>query len=575
MEINFEFLRHQLIGNDVFCTTPYGKRLITYADYTASGKTLGFIERYLIDIQKVYANTHTDDSYTGKTMTDLLHKAEQKIKSCVGANKNHHIISVGSGSTGAITRLCKILGLYLTPGLKYNIDQHLKQNNNRYDADIIKNIFEKMTDSKPVIFVSPYEHHSNYLIWIESFAEVVEITLNNNGMFNYTDLEQKLQDPRYKNRIKIGSFSAASNITGIKTDVHKVAKIMHKNNGLAFFDYAASAPYVKININKDNDEHLDAVFISPHKFVGGPGSSGILIFNKNLYSNLIPPTVAAGGTVDFVSPYCYEFMKDVEAREKAGTPGILQTLKASLAFELKNEIGTERIEKIEKYYIQKVINRLRKHNNIDILGPLDPSKRIAILSFNIRHNNKKLHHKFVTTLLNDLFGIQSRAGCACAGPYGHRLLGITKETSMIIRDATKDGLHSLKPGFVRVNFHFLIEEYEVNFIISAIEFIASYGYLFLNRYSIDLKTGSWSYINAYKEPDSLVKQFGIHHSFDRLKKDVFEKSRPKKQELYKYYLTVANQESLKLKTEFKSNYKRFKKLPYESIRWFDFINQED
>ncbi len=569
MEINVDFLRNEIIGSNTFFNTPYGKRLITYADYTASGKTLRFIENYLLKLQKIYANTHTVDSFTGKTMTGILKKAEKKIKQCVNANESNYIINIGTGTTGAIAKLCEIMGLYLTPGLKMNIDNLLDglSKENRYNQDIIKDMFKQMSENKPIIFVGPYEHHSNYLIWKQSFADVVEINLSSSGEFDYDDLENKLKNPQYKNRVKIGAFSAASNVTGIKTDVYRVAKLMHQNNGLVFFDFAASAPYVEINMNKDKDCYFDAIFLSPHKFIGGPGSSGVLIINKHLYSTLYPPTVAGGGTVKFVSPYCFEFLSDVEARENAGTPGILQVIKASLVFELKEAIGIDRINSIEEKMNETVFSLLRDEPNIIIYGPKDPKKRISIFSFNIRHDNKLLHHKLVSKLLNDLFGIQSRAGCACAGPYAHRLLEIDKKTSIAIENAVNEGMESIRPGFVRVNFHYAMSSEEVLFIINAIKFIANYGYLFLTQYKIHLLSGNWMH-NYLIEYNSEIDTFGLAES---LREDDSHNAIDKKEE-YQKYLDQALVLAEQLKKCFNPSYQKYHNIRYENLRWFNFIN---
>jgi selenocysteine lyase/cysteine desulfurase len=569
MNIDYEFLKNEIIGNDTFFKTPYGERLITYADYTASGRTLGFIERYLISIQKFYANTHTEDSFTGKTMSALLHKAESIIKKCVGANQNNYLIPVGTGSTGAISKLSEILGLYLTPGLKYNIDQLLNQDE-RHNQQLLKDLFKQMTDTKPVIFISPYEHHSNYLVWQQSFAEVIEIQLNDAGEMDLNDLENHLSNPKYKDRIKIGSFSAASNITGIKTDVYTIAKMMHEHDGLVFFDFAASAPYEEINMNKDELSYFDALFISPHKFIGGPGSCGLLVIHKKLYSNTYAPTIAGGGTVDYVSPYFYEFVDDVEMREKAGTPGILQVLKASLAFDLKEHIGVDRIQEIEHHYNQLAFNILSKHPNIDILGPHTPSKRLSILSFNIRYQNLYLHPKLVTRLLNDLFGIQSRAGCACAGPYGHRLLKINKQTAIRLREVVEDGINSLKPGFIRVNFHYLMDEDEVAFILNAIQFIADYGYLFLSQYRIDLLSGAWEHY-AYQPQDTITEQFGIINSIQNQEPIFKQPSVDDKKHVYQTYLNQAFQIISQLPQQVDYYFQKFSDVKYESLRWFPFI----
>ncbi len=568
--MDFKLLRNEIIGQNTLFNSPYGKRLITYADYTASGKTLGFIEKYLIKLQEVYANTHTEDSFTGKTMTALVNKAKKNIKFYIGANNNNYLIPIGTGSTGAIAKLCEILGLYLPPGLKAYFNIIFKNNKNRYQYDI-KEMYGNINKNRPIVFVGPYEHHSNYLIWKESIAKVIEIELDKFGEIDFEDLNTKLN--KYRNRIKIGSFSASSNITGIKTDCYKLAKLFHLYNGLIFFDFAANAPYDEINMNIDDKSYFDAIFISPHKFIGGPGSSGLLVINKNLYSNIYAPTVAGGGTVDFVSPYFYQFTKDVETRENAGTPGILQILKSELVFEFKDLIGIKKIESIESEYIKKAFKCLENEDNLIILGPNDPKKRISILSFNIKHNDKLLHYKFVAKLLNDLFGIQSRAGCACAGPYAHKLLGIDKNTSLELEQVINEGLYSLRPGFTRINFHYLMSDTEVEFIIKAIQFIAKFGYLFLSQYKINLNNGEWHH-NYLIEYNDIVDHFGIQESLKTIDKDVFNQEIKDRFKEYNKYLKEANSIATNLENvELKFQKIQVNKL--EKLRWFNFCFKDD
>ncbi|NLG81363.1 MAG: aminotransferase class V-fold PLP-dependent enzyme [Bacilli bacterium] len=567
MKLDINKLRQEIIGNNTFFMSPYGKRLITYADYTASGRTLRFIENYLLSIQEVYGNTHTSDSYTGEIMTNLVKRAESIIKKLINANDNNYIIPVGTGSTAAIKKLCEILGLYITPGLKHQLklEQTSSCCDSRYNEIIIETLCKDLYYNRPIVFVSGYEHHSNYLIWKESLAEVVEIAVTDDGDFDYSDLENKLNDPKYKNKIKIGSFSACSNVTGVKTDVYRVAKLMHKYGGLVFFDFAASAPYVEINMNKDAESYLDAIFISPHKFIGGPGSCGLLVINKNLYSPFYPPTVAGGGTVSFVSPYCYKFVDDVEARENAGTPGILQILKASLAFEFKDHFGINNILTIEDKYLNKALASLSEEPNIIIYGPKDHKKRISIISFNIKHQEKLLHHKFVSRLLNDLFGIQSRAGCACAGPYAHRLLKIDQETSNLI-ESRVNVIGALRPGFVRISFHYLMSDEDVNYIIEAIKFIARYGYLLLSQYKINLHTGVWrhNYLYSY---NNQVDSFGILSALDITP---IPNTTIKRNNEYNKYLQEAYQLAEKLRNNFIPHYQQFPNLTDEKLRWFNF-----
>jgi len=547
-------IRNQILGSDVLFDTPYGNRLMLYADYTASGKSLILIEKYMIELQKIYANTHTNDSMTGRVMTKILHLAEARIKKYLHADENYYIVPAGTGATGAIVKLSEILGLYISPALKIRLQKELDLSNSQ----------------RPVVFIGPYEHHSNILIWKESFAEVVEIGLNSEGYIDIDELKEEIKKDKYKGRKKIGAFSAASNISGIRSDVFALARVLHEYDALAVFDYAASAPYVDIKLY-DGTDYLDAIYFSPHKFVGGPGSSGILIINKDIYETSCPPTVAGGGTVDYVSNAGYEFTEDVETREKAGTPGILQIIKASLAMEFKEEIGVDIIEKIEEKYITKMMNRFKKNKNMLILGPLDPTKRISILSFNIFHEGKYLHHRLASRLLNDLFGIQSRAGCACAGPYGHALLGISDVDSEKFRSAIKDGMGSLKPGWIRINLHYLMTDADVDFIIDAIEFIANYGYLYLQEYSIDIKTGDWRH-NTHICQNYSESQFSIKTAFELEKIDVFKKTKINTAFEYEKYLKEAEAYSNKLLKTYSSHFRKLPRNKYEELRWFNFIS---
>ena len=349
------------------------------------------------------------------------------------------------------------------------------------------------------MFVGPYEHHSNEVTWRQGLATVVEVNLAADGGVDLAHLEQLLRAPEYQGRLRIGSFSAASNVTGMRSPVHEIARLLHAHDAYACFDYAASAPYVPIDMNPDpgpagGDPSIDAVFISPHKFLGGPGSSGVLVFNERLYPRDLPPSVGGGGTVDYVSPVDQDFIRDVEEREKAGTPGVLQVLKAGLAFELKSRIGAERIEAREQELLGRALERFVANDRVELLGNPDPSRRIGIVSFNLRDpRGRYLHPKFVTVLLNDLFGIQSRAGCSCAGPYGHRLLGIDQPTSEQYRDWVRKGFQGIKPGWCRVGFHYAMDDLEAGFIVDAVEFVATHGHRFLPLYRFDAATGMWSH----------------------------------------------------------------------------------
>ena len=421
---------------------------------------------------------------------------------------------------------------------------------------------------KPVVFIGPYEHHSNDIMWREAIAEVVTIQLTTDGYIDLIDLESQVSDEKYKKRLKIGSFSAASNVTGLKSPVYEIARIMHKYGGLVCFDFAASAPYVKINMNNDSDTFFDAIFISPYKFVGGPGSSGILVFNERVYNLELSPTSAGGGTVDFVSSTTVDYLKDIESREKSGTPGVLQTIKAALVIDLKDAIGIDNIESKELEYTTRALERLSKHSKIKILGPIDPENRISIVSFMIKQGDKYLHPKFITKLLNDLFGIQSRAGCMCAGPYGHSLLNINEEQSQRFRKIGQQGKLGIRPGWCRVNFHYLFSEIEFKFICQAIEFIADYGYLFLLKYSFNINSGVWTHLNfkdtiLYNKPDiKSVLTTNLRGCFD-------EEFIDRNVEFTKY-LNDARKLVKTLGDEIE--YRQFDDPEAEELRWFNFIH---
>ncbi len=571
--LTFEEVRNAIIGQNFVFQTPYGNRLLLYVDYTASGRSIKFIEQFLIKIQREYANTHTEDAVTGRHMTKILHQAEVLIKKAFNAEKNCRIIATGTGATGAISKFQEIIGIRLPPATKELMRTLLDKSakDNGLEQNLNDELIKEINRFKPVVFIGPYEHHSNDIMWREAIAEVITIQLTPDGYFDLEDLERQVSDPKYKNRLKIGSFSAASNVTGLKSPVYEISRILHKYGCIVCFDFAASAPYVKIDMNKDPDTYFDAIFISPHKFVGGPGSSGILVFNERIYDQTLSPTAAGGGTVDFVSTTTVDYSEDIEIREKAGTPGVLQTIKAALVIDLKDALGIDNIESKELEYTTKALERLSKHSKIEILGPIDPVNRISIVSFMIKHGDKKLHPKFITKLLNDLFGIQSRAGCMCVGPYGHLLLKIGEERSQKFRFVTQQGKLGIKPGWCRVNFHYLLSEVEFDFICKTIEFIADHGYLFLNEYSFDINTGEWVHINfkdtyLSSKPDiKTVLSLNLQNCFD-------EEFIDQKKEFAKY-LKCARE--LAQDIEMEEEYLQFEDSEIEKLRWFNFSHTNE
>jgi selenocysteine lyase/cysteine desulfurase len=532
------YLRQQIVGVDSTFETPFGERLMVYCDYTASGRCLRFVESYLQSLQRVYANTHTEDDITGRSMTQLLHEAETAIKDSVNAGPDGRIIAVGTGATGAIEKLQQIVGVALAPATRKTLFEAIGCPDSDVDCEVVR---EMINRRGPVVFVGPYEHHSNEIMWRQSLATTVEVRLDASGNVDLAHLEEVLQDPAYEGRVRIGSFSAASNVTGIRTDVSAIASLLHKYDAIACFDFAACAPYVEIDMNPEpegdgDDPSLDAIFISPHKFLGGPGSSGVLVFNQRIYHRDLPPSVSAGGTVDYVGMTDQDFIGRIEEREKAGTPGVLQTMKAAAVFQIKDRVGVDTIQRREHEYTKRAMDIWRRDDGIEILGNPDPEQRVGIISFNIRTpDGKYLHHKFATALLNDLFGIQSRAGCSCAGPYGHRLLDIDEETSERYRTAVQDGYCGIKPGWCRVGLHWVMDDPEVDYIIGAVNFIAQHGHEFLTLYDFDLCTGTWEHRQL---PTNLPK-FSLDAALAKDEGEPARLSLPVRKQLYDHYMTEA------------------------------------
>ncbi len=503
-QYSLEAIRKQIVGNDLLFDTPFGERHLLYADYTASGRCFQKIEEKIRNIEKSYANTHTEDDYSGKYLTQLLHQAESKIKELVNAGPYGKIIMIGSGTTGALKKLQEIIGVYIPPVTRERITESVRE------ADETENkTLERIEKDRPVVFIGPYEHHTNELMWREAYAEVAVIPFDREGQIDLEELKKQLSDAKYNHRLKIGSFSAGSNITGIRTRVYDIARVCHQNGALVFYDFAAVAPYVEIDMNRDKYAYFDAIFFSPHKFLGGPGSSGVLVFNEKIYRKDLPPTTAGGGTVRYVGSHEHDFAEDIETREKAGTPPILQAIKAALVLDLKEKTGIDTIEDIESEYTEYFIEKLRQIDNLEIIGDVAPYRRVSIISFNIKHKDKILHPKFVTKLMNDLFGIQSRAGCSCAGPYGHILLGIDDETSEKFRSLILKGNEGIKPGWVRVNIHYTLSQDDIDYLIKAIAFVARFGHLFLQEYLFDMRTAEWN----HKRFEEVIPEFSINNDF--------------------------------------------------------------
>ena len=486
-------IREAVIGDDQVMVGPFGARRVTYADYTASGRALSFLEDFIRDeVLPRYANTHTESSGTGLQTTRLREDARAIIRDAVGGDDQAVVIFAGSGCTGAIDKLIGILGLRIPSALEdeYRLSDRIP------------------ADRRPVVFIGPFEHHSNELPWRESIADMVVIPADGDGHIDLARLEQELV--RFRHRpLRIGSFSAASNVTGILSDTDGISTLLHRHGALSFWDFAAAAPYVEIEMSgpavADPLCYKDAIFLSPHKLVGGPSTPGVLVVRRELLTNRVPD-VPGGGTVAYVSADEHVYLADPAHREEGGTPAIVEAVRAGLVFQLKEAVGVEVIREHEESYLRRAVSRWQREPAIEILGDLD-AERLSIVSFRVRSpTGRYLHHNFVVALLNDLFGIQSRGGCSCAGPYGHRLLGIDLERSREFEREIVHGCEGIKPGWVRVNFNYFISEAVFDYLVEAVLLVARQGWRLLGAYRFDAVRGLWVHHDGPVEPPLRLAQ---------------------------------------------------------------------
>lgn len=469
-----------IIGRSVPFETPFGTKAQCYADYTASGKAIESIETYIRnEVMPTYGNTHTTTSVTGLQTTLFREEARKIIGKAVnarlqGTTNRDIILFTGQGCTSAIHKFINALGL-----------NTMRRHHRPY--------------KRPVIFTCPFSHHSNLLPWRELFAvDVVEIPEARTGGLDLEELEHQLR--RYQSRdLKIGTFAAASNLTGMLADVDQVSKLLHQYGALSCWDYATGAPYVSIDMNpKDPAAYKDAIFFSGHKFVGGPGSPGVLVVKSKLLNNEVP-TIPGGGTVLFVTEKAHSYLANKVEREEGGTPDILGSIRLGLAFELKQRVGPKHIMNLERQHVHHVREVLGRNANIILLGH-EKEDQLPIFSFLIRFGDRFLHHNFVCALLNDLFGIQARGGCQCAGPFSARLLGLSRDHIIALGYAVVARDVVLKPGVSRLSFPYFADQDEVGYILEAVNFVADHGWKLLPQYEFYGHNGQWHHLSRVKAP---------------------------------------------------------------------------
>lgn len=456
-------LQGGLIGEDVILSGPNGNHTMIYADYAASGRALRQIETFVADeILPYYANSHTEASYCGQLMSRLRRQARQIILDSCGGDDHHAVIFTGSGATAGINRLVGLLGVNRTP----------------------------QPTVCPVVLLGPYEHHSNILPWRESGAEVIEISEALDGGPDLEQLESALKSAG--ERPIIGAFSAASNVTGIITDVKVVTRLLKSYSAISVWDYAGGGPYLPIDMGIGTDAEIDAIVVSPHKYIGGPGASGVMILRKNVVKTAIP-TSPGGGTVSFVSPWVHDYSKSLVAREEAGTPNVIGDIRAALCFMVKDAIGQDILDKRLGELRQRALNTWKTTPGLQILGNPLALRSLPIFSFRIEDpNGGYIHQQLITRMLSDIYGIQARGGCACAGPYAHRLLNIGREESAILRKAILGGREIEKPGWTRLGFSVLMDLEKADKIIHAVDHLARNPYPSATDYLVDETTAKFS-----------------------------------------------------------------------------------
>jgi selenocysteine lyase/cysteine desulfurase len=476
LEQYFKPFRDNIVGIDLEFESPYGTQKMVYTDWTASGRLYGPIEEKMAkEFGPYVANTHTETTESGTAMTLAYHKAKDIIKAHINCNEDDVLIMAGNGMTGVVNKFQRILGL--------KVPENLEQYTTIPD------------EIRPVVFITHMEHHSNQTSWLETMATVEVIPPCPKGLFCMDNFKVLLE--KYKDRtLKIVSVTGGSNVTGIQTPCHDIAKVIHQHGGVCFVDYACAAPYVDIDMHpEDEDAYFDAVFFSPHKFLGGPGTSGVLAFNKKLYNNMIPDC-PGGGTVSWTNPWGeHKYFDNIEDREDGGTPGFLQTIRTALAIKLKEQMGVDKMLEREHEVLDQVFTRLGDVSNINILAPHIKS-RLGVVSFYI----DDLHYNLGVKLLNDRFGIQTRGGCSCAGTYGHFLLHVDQETSNELTSEISIGDLARKPGWIRMSIHPTTTCEEIEYVCESIKALAENHQEWAKDYDYDRYTNEFNHKSFSSAP---------------------------------------------------------------------------
>lgn len=489
LENYFASFRENIIGNNQTFLSPFGRKRIVYVDWTASGRAYIPIEDCIQkEILPFVANTHTEATATGTFISKAYEEAKQIIKQHVDANNDDVLLFCGSGMTAAVNKLQRILGLRIPERCKDYLEK-----------DFTNDIDELL---KPVVFITHMEHHSNHISWLETIADVEIIKPAADGNVDLNNFKSLLEKHKQRKN-KIAAVTACSNVTGIQTPYHEIAKLVHAYNGFCFVDFACSAPYVQINMHPfEADAFLDAIYFSPHKFLGGTGTPGILIFNKRIYKNKIPDH-PGGGTVMYSNPWKeHEYITGIEQREDGGTPPFLGAIKTAMCIRLKEKMSVEKMLQREKKILQIVFNKFSKINNIEVLQ-MNYTQRLSIVSFIIH----KAHYNLVVKVLNERFGIQARGGCSCAGTYGHTLLHVDKIKSYKILHEIRSGNLLCKPGWIRLSFHPCMSNDEINFIMHAVESTATNINKWKNDYRYDTDTNEFyhKHSDAIQEKETDTK----------------------------------------------------------------------